>query len=103
MLADKEIRLEEAKNYIEKALEIEPDNFAFIDSYGWVLYRLGKLKKAEIKLKQSIALYDGDPVVFEHLGDVLWARGKTKEAKEIWQKALELGGNSERLSGKLEQ
>ena len=103
LLADKDIRLQEAKTYIQKALEKEPDNYAFLDSYGWVLYKLGELEKAEIKFKQAMVLYDRDPTLYEHLGDVLWAQEKREEAKAVWQKALKLGGNKERLTKKLDR
>jgi tetratricopeptide (TPR) repeat protein len=55
---------------IERALEKDPENGAYVDSYGWVLYREGELAAAREHLERAVRLTDGDPVVREHLGDV---------------------------------
>ncbi len=85
MLADRNTRLEEARDLIRKALDIEPDNGAYLDSLGWVNYRLNKLDEAEVNLRQSIERIHGDPTVYDHLGDVYLKQGKVKEAIAQWQ------------------
>ena len=88
MLADRNMRLEEAQEMIRKALEIDPDNGAYLDSLGWVNYRLDKLDEAERNLRQSIERINGDPTVYDHLGDVYLKQGKVKDAIAQWQLSL---------------
>jgi tetratricopeptide (TPR) repeat protein len=88
MFADRGERLEEARDLIRKALEIEPDNGAYLDSMGWVNFRLNKLDEAERNLRESIEKINGDPTVYDHLGDVYLKQGKVKEAISQWQLSL---------------
>ncbi len=88
MFADRGVKLEEAKNLIERALEIDPDNGAYLDSLGWVYYRLNNLEAAEKYLRLALEQTHGDPTVHDHLGDVLIAQGKVEEAIQQWQKSL---------------
>jgi tetratricopeptide (TPR) repeat protein len=88
MLADRGERLEEAREMIRKALELEPDNGAYLDSLGWVNFRLNRLDEAEQNLRQSIEKINGDPTVYDHLGDVYLKQGKVKEAIAQWQLSL---------------
>jgi len=88
MLADRNVRLEEAQDLIRKALEIDPDNGAYLDSLGWVNYRLNKLDEAEQNLRRSIERINGDPTVYDHLGDVYLKQGKVKDAIAQWQQSL---------------
>lgn len=102
-LADKGIRLDEAKIMIEKALEKNPENPAYIDSYGWVLFRLGEIDKAEKEIRKALEFLDTDAIIFEHLGDILEAKGERQKAKEYWEKALELDPENESLKEKLKK
>jgi len=88
MLADRNVRLEEAHEMIRKALEIDPDNGAYLDSLGWVNYRMNKLDEAERHLRQSIERINGDPTVYDHLGDVYLKLGRVKDAIAQWQQSL---------------
>jgi tetratricopeptide (TPR) repeat protein len=87
-LADRTDRYKEAYEYIRRALELKPDNFAILDSMGWVLYRLGNHEEAIKYLRRSIELRH-DHEVAAHLGEVLWVTGNTEEAVEVWKRALE--------------
>lgn len=87
-LADRTTRYAEAKGLIEKALQINPDDPAVLDSLGWVNYRLGNLDEAERLLRQALARFP-DHEVAAHLGEVLWANGKRREARQVWAKAFE--------------
>jgi tetratricopeptide (TPR) repeat protein len=89
-LADRTERYEEAAKFIRKALAIEPENAAIIDSYGWVLYRLGDYEKALIELEKAYELLS-DPEVAAHIVEVLWkleqedaARQRLEEAELIF-------------------
>ncbi|HLK20448.1 MAG TPA: tetratricopeptide repeat protein [Bryobacteraceae bacterium] len=88
MLADRGVRLEEARDLIAKAVERDPKNGAYLDSLGWVLYRLNKLPEAEAKLREALELMSRDPTVHDHLGDVYFHEGKTREAIAQWQSSL---------------
>lgn len=88
MLADKNIRLQEAHKLISKALELEPNNGAYLDSLGWVNFRLGKLDEAETNLRQALDRARRDPTVHDHLGDVYLQKGKLKDAIGQWEISL---------------
>lgn len=88
MLADRGERLTEAQRLISKALEIEPNNYAFLDSMGWVYYRMNKLDLAEQQLTHSLQINRKDPTILDHLGDVYFKEGKIKEAVAQWQSSL---------------
>jgi tetratricopeptide (TPR) repeat protein len=100
MLADRGLRLEYAHDLIEKAVTLAPDNAAYLDSYGWVFYRLGNYNQALVHLKKAVAL-DSDPVIFDHLGDVYRAVGDLKEARTWWQKALDMDPENDQVRQKL--
>lgn len=87
-LADRTTRYAEAKGLIEKALQINPEDPAVLDSLGWVNYRLGNLDEAERLLRQALERFP-DHEVAAHLGEVLWANGKRREARQVWAKAFE--------------
>jgi tetratricopeptide (TPR) repeat protein len=87
--ADRGENLEEAHTMIEQALRLEPDNAAYLDSLAWVLFKLGRPGEALPPMRRSIELSDEpDPVLFDHLGDILVAVGQTDEARAAWEKSL---------------
>src|SRR5215469_9306239 len=88
MNANRGVKLEEASQLIQKALEIDPDNGAYLDSLGWAYYQLGKLDEAEGPLLRAIERIGDDPTVHDHLGDLYLKMGKTKEAIKQWQTSL---------------
>lgn len=85
--ADRNIKLQEAKNLIETALQLQPGDHYMLDSLGWVHYRLGNLEKAAENLRKAYEV-QADPEIAAHLGEVLWKQGKEEEAKKIWSSAL---------------
>ncbi|MFZ5555138.1 MAG: tetratricopeptide repeat protein [Pseudomonadota bacterium] len=86
-LADRGLRLEEARALIEKALEISPEDPFILDSMGWVLYRMGDIQGGADYLRRAYALRQ-DPEIAAHLGEVLWVMGQRDEAKKVWDAAL---------------
>jgi tetratricopeptide (TPR) repeat protein len=88
MLADRNVRLDEAFQLIKKAVDQEPNNGAYLDSLGWVYYRQGKLSEAEGVLVKAVELAGGDATVHDHLGDVYLKQGKTRDAISQWQNSL---------------
>jgi tetratricopeptide (TPR) repeat protein len=85
--AERNIKLVEAKNLIETALKLQPDDHYMLDSLGWVHYRMGNLEKAAENLRKAYAV-QADPEIAAHLGEVLWKLGQQEEAKKIWASAL---------------
>lgn len=100
MLADRGERLEYAYELIERAVRLVPDNAAYLDSYGWVYYRLGQFEEAVVHLQSAVKL-DTDPIIFDHLGDAYNALGKIEEARQWWQKALQLDPDNQAIIDKL--
>ena len=86
-LSDRTTRYAEAKTLIEQAHQINPEDPAVLDSLGWVNYRLGNLDDAEKYLRQALERFP-DHEVAAHLGEVLWAKGNQREAKQVWGKFL---------------
>jgi tetratricopeptide (TPR) repeat protein len=89
MLADRNIKLQEALSLITKALELEPNSGAYLDSLGWVYFKLNRLPEAEEKLHQALLLTPRDGTVHDHMGDVLLREAKIKEAIAQWQISLQ--------------
>jgi tetratricopeptide (TPR) repeat protein len=89
MLADRNVRLEEALGYIRKAIAIEPQNGAYLDSLGWVYYRMGNYDLAEENLRLASEKIGTDPTVQAHLGDLYQKTGRLKLATAHWQRALD--------------
>ena len=83
-LADRKIRLPEARTLIQKALELSPGEPFITDSMGWVEYRLGHRDEA-IRLLRVAYQARPDPEIAAHLGEVLWSDGKNEEARRIWR------------------
>ena len=86
-LTDLTDRHQEALVLIKKALVISPSDPFYLDSLGWVYYRLGQLDKAEQVLKQAIAIRE-EPEFLAHLGEVLWQQDQKNEAKKVWLRGL---------------
>ena len=86
--ADRNVKLEDAKKYIEIALSIEPQNHYILDSMGWVQFRLGNFDIAYEFITKAYAIQE-DPEIAAHLGEVLWKQGKENEAISVWQGSLE--------------
>ena len=100
-LADRGEKLEYALELLTRAVEIQPDNPAYLDSYGWTFFKLEKYKKA-LKYLEQAAMLDNDPVIFDHLGDAYSATGKRDEARQWWNRALELSPENQEIKEKLD-
>lgn len=87
-LVERQEKLEEALDMIERAVAAQPQSGYIVDSLGWVLYRLGRYEEAVEHMEKAVALMPVDPVVNDHLGDVYWAVGRYREADFQWKRAL---------------
>jgi tetratricopeptide (TPR) repeat protein len=88
MLADQNIKLEEALGYIKRAVDLDPTNGAYLDSLGWAYFRLGKFELAEENLLKASQKINTDPTVHDHLGDLYQKTGRLKLAANNWERAL---------------
>ena len=101
-LADRTDRYAEALELINRARAAEPDNAAIIDSYGWVLYRLGRTQDALVELRRAFALQK-DAEIGAHLGEVLWVLGQREEARRYFEQAREIDPDNRALRRALEK
>ncbi|KAF1699891.1 hypothetical protein CSC68_13585 [Pseudoxanthomonas suwonensis] len=101
-LADRTDRYREALELIDRARTAEPDNAAIVDSYGWVLYRLGRSQEALVELRRAWGLMK-DPEIAAHLGEVLWTLGRRADARRYFEEARALDPENRALLRALEQ
>jgi tetratricopeptide (TPR) repeat protein len=94
MLADGGTALDEAVGYIQRALEVDPDNPSFLDSLGWAYFRQGKLDLADRPLTAAADKEPKNSVIQDHLGDLRIAQRRKAEAVAAWQRALSGDGES---------
>jgi tetratricopeptide (TPR) repeat protein len=94
MWADHGIKLDSARVLVEAALKLEPYNGAFLDSYAWILFKIGSLDSAEYYLQKAIVRMTDDPVVFEHLGDILCGKKEFSGAVVAYKKSIELNNEA---------
>ncbi|WP_174821809.1 tetratricopeptide repeat protein [Ruegeria lacuscaerulensis] len=87
-LVERQEKLDEALDMIERAVAARPDSGYIVDSLGWVLFRLGRYNEAVEHMEHAVELMPVDPVVNDHLGDVYWAVGRAREAEFQWKRAL---------------
>jgi len=109
LLADAGIRLDEAKAHIEKALAIDPENGAYLDSLGWVYYRLSQYEKAREYLESAVGHLnesnesdEENYLIYDHLGDAYDKLGETEEALDAWKRAVEMK-DVEKIRKKIER
>jgi predicted Zn-dependent protease len=106
MWAENGVNLERAQEMLTRAVGQDPDNGAYIDSLGWVYFRLGQLELAEKYLTDATRLLPRDPTVHEHLGDVLAKRGDMQRALQLYRTAVDLDPESkdvDKLRSKIAQ
>ena len=91
-----------AEDYVRRALEQEPQNPAYLDSLGWVLYQQGRYEEALSSLEEAVGhSLQPDPTIVEHLGDVLVKLGRPEEAVTSWQRVLGVEGVSAEVAVKI--
>jgi len=95
-LADRNVRLNEAKQLIVKALSLSPEDPFITDSLGWVEFRLGNLAAALLHLQKAYTARP-DAEIAAHLGEVLWRLNRQDEARRIWREGMKLTPTNETL------
>ena len=97
MFADRGIRLEEAERMIQKAVQADPTNGAYLDSLGWVYFKQNRLDRAEEYLKKAIVFLNSDSSIHDHLGDLYFKTKRYDEARTEWNKSLQLSTEQEEI------
>lgn len=100
-LAERNLRLERALEMSRKAVEAQPENASYLDTIGWIYYRLGQYTEAETYVKKAIGKGEVNAVVYEHLGDIYYKLNQKDLAIEHWNMALKLDENNSALRDKI--
>lgn len=105
MWADNNENLDQALELVRRAVALEPNNGAYVDSLGWALFRLGEFEEARRHLERANQLAPEDSVILEHLGDVYVALGDARRAREAYEHALAINDeeNVEAVRRKLDK
>jgi tetratricopeptide (TPR) repeat protein len=101
-LADRTDRYKEALELIDRARAAQPDEPAILDSYGWVLYRMGRRDEALVQIRRAFTLMK-DPEIAAHLGQLLWEQGNKDEARRYFDEARKLDPENRSLLRALEK
>ena len=100
-LCERGVMLDSAREMSEKALKLEPDNGAYLDTYGWINYRLGDYEKALEYIQKALKVHEDSAEVLEHLGDVYFKLGNKTESARYWRNALEKDPSNTQLEQKI--
>ncbi len=101
LFAENSINLDEAVKLIKKALEKSPENGAYLDSLGWVYFKLGKLTAALENLEKAVHYIPNSVEIQDHLGEVYLKVGYKEKAIAAWQKAIQLEPDNVKIQEKL--
>ncbi len=101
-LAERGIQLERAYKMSKKAIEAEPENSSYLDTYGWILYRLNKLDSAKVYIQRALEK-EKNATILEHLGDVYFKLREKKKALKYWKEALRKDKSNLELKRKIEE
>lgn len=96
-LAETDSRLDEAKDYAEKAMSLEPEDGYIQDTYGWILHKMGRHEEALIHLEAALKKQPNEGVIAEHLGDVYLRLAMPEKARSMYELAISLSEPGKRL------
>jgi Tfp pilus assembly protein PilF len=104
-LAERDENLDLALSMIQRAVALKPDNISYEDTYGWVLYRMGKYGAAKTWMEKVLSHPEAEnhPGYLEHYGDVLYRNHEVDAAVKYWRMAREKGGDSALLEWKIDR
>ena len=89
MLGDRGVKLEDALAMVQKAVQLDPQNGAYLDSLGWVYFKIGQYALAEANLRKASERMSQDPAVHDHLGELYERTGRLKLAASQWEQSLQ--------------
>jgi predicted Zn-dependent protease len=101
-LAERNVRLPEAKQLVLKALDFAPGDPFISDSLAWVEFRMGN-KEESLRLLQAAWKEKPDPEIAAHLGEVLWSMGRREQAQSVWKEGLAVNAESDTLQETLKR
>ena len=93
--------LKYALKLAERAIAMEPDNAAFLDTIGWIYFKMDTFQKAEEYLEKSLNINNNNPVILEHLGDIYVKLNKSLEAVSIYEKVLSIDSDNQLVKNKI--
>lgn len=102
-LSERKDQLEKAEKLSKRCNELKPNEGNYMDTYGWILFQLGKYAQAEEWLLKATELKPKKPAILEHYGDCLFKLNKINDALNYWNAAMEAGGDKNRLAKKIKE
>jgi len=100
-LSERGIQLERALKMVDISLKAEPKNSSYLDTRGWIYFKMGNLEKAKADIEAALKISNKNPTMLEHLGDIVFKIGQKDYAKELWQKALKMDSTNTELRQKV--
>lgn len=96
-------KLDKAEALSRKSIELKPDSPTYLDTYAWILFRLGRYRDAKLWIEKALEFNEAqqDPDVLEHYGDILFNLNEKEKAMQFWQMAKARGANSHGLARKI--
>ncbi len=101
--AERGIKLNEALKMSQKSLEAEPNNASYLDTFGWIQYKLGNYKLAKEYLEKAVEIESNNSTLIDHLGDSYFKLGDKKKSLELWKKAFELDKSKNEIQLKIQK
>jgi tetratricopeptide (TPR) repeat protein len=102
-LSERRLQLQRSLKMSKEAVEQQPANQSYLDTYGWIYYQMQKYDEAERYIRKAVELGSTSAVILEHLGDVYYKESKKDKALEYWQKALQIDATNTALKEKIQR
>ena len=102
-LSERDKRLDDALRMAKIAIEQEPESPSYLDTIGWVYFKLNDYKKAKDYIEKAIEIGGESSVMLEHLGDIYFKMNQKDIAHDYWQKALKIDNDNDSLKQKVEK
>ncbi len=102
-LAERGIQLDRALKMAAEAVHAQPANQSYLDTYGWVFYRLERYKEAEEQIRKAIDLGSASPVLYDHLGDIYFKLDDKTKAVQCWEKSFQIDSTNEQVKEKIQR
>jgi tetratricopeptide (TPR) repeat protein len=100
-LAERGLQLERALQMSLQAIEAEPNNDSYLDTVGWVYFKLGRYNEALKYISKAITAGGASATVYEHMGDIQYKLGEKNKAEQFWKQALEMNSANQGLKDKI--
>jgi len=101
--AERGINLEKALAMSRKAVDAEPKNASYLDTIGWIYFRLGQLGEARKEIEKALTFEEKNATMLDHLGDIYSMLGQKIKSKEYWQKAFDIDASKTEIKMKIEK